>query len=112
MKNNRKPYFNSNPALDKSTYWYVTLVGDDITRYSNGSYLGADVNSKKAKGEEFMKTYKFSKTFIGNEYFIYYGDYNNVLTISGKNAVLAPKKGWFFTSPDQKFKFVEENVTL
>ena len=113
MESNRKPYFNSKPALDNSTYWYVTLVGDEITLYCNGSYLGADVNSKKAKGEEFMKTYKFSKTFFGNEYFIYYGDYNNVLTISGNNVVLAPKKGWFFTtSPDQKFKFVEENVTL
>ena len=59
MDNNRKPYFNSDSKLDITKFaWYITLMGNEITLYSNESYLGADINSKKATGEEFMKTYE------------------------------------------------------
>ena len=50
MDNNRKPYFNSDSKLDITKFaWYITLMGNEITLYSNESYLGADLNSKKEK---------------------------------------------------------------
>ena len=110
MDNNRKPYFDSNKKLDVRKDWYITLIGDEITLYCNGSYLGADIKSKKVTGEEFMKTFKFSK-INRNEYLLYYEDTNNVLTISGNNAILEKRKNlfWiFFVDGSQRFKFVEE----
>ena len=114
MDNNRKPYFDSNKELDVRKYWYITLIGDEITLYCNGSYLGADIKSKKVTGEEFMKTFKFSK-INRNEYLLYYEDTNNVLTISGNNAILEKRKNlfWiFFVDGSQRFKFVEETESI
>ena len=115
MDNNRKPFFNSNKKLDVRKYiWYITLIGDEITLFSNGSYLGADIKSKKVTGEEYMKTFKFSK-INSNEYLLYYEDTNNVLTISGNNAILEKRKNlfWiFFVDGSQRFKFVEETESI
>ena len=108
MDNNRKPYFNSDSKLEITKFaWYITLMGDEITLYSNESYLGADINSKKAKGEEFMKTYENSYKFEkinNNEYLIYYKDKNNVLTVSGNDAVLQKEN---YNKKNQRFKFIE-----
>ena len=110
MDNNRKAYFNSDSKLDiKSYYWYVTLMENEITLYSNGSYLGGDATQKKVKGEEFMKTFKYEK-INDTEYLIYYGDKNNVLTVSGNDAVL--QKESLSNKGSQKFKFVEENYSV
>ena len=113
MDENRKVYFDSNPLLDvKNFIWYITLMGNEITLYSNDSYLGADLNSKKATGEEFMQTYENSYRFekIGeNEYFIYYKDKNNVLTASGSNAILQKENS---NKSYQKFKLVESLDSL
>ena len=108
MDNNRKPYFNSDSKLEITKFaWYITLMGDEITLYSNESYLGADINSKKATGEEFMKTYENSYKFEkinNNEYLIYYKDKNNVLTVSGNDAVLQKEN---YNKKNQRFKFIE-----
>ena len=113
MDNNRKVYFDSNPKLNvKNFIWYISLMGNEITLYSNDSYLGADLNSKKATGEEFMQTYENSYRFekIGeNEYFIYYKDKNNVLTASGSNAILQKENS---NKSYQKFKLVESLDSL
>jgi hypothetical protein len=113
MDNNRKPFFNSNKKLDVRKYiWYITLIGDEITLFSNGSYLGADINSKKATGEEFMKTYENSYKFEkinNNEYLIYYKDKNNVLTVNGTNAILQKENS---NRSNQKFRLVEGLDTL
>ena len=82
-------------------------MGNEITLYSNESYLGADIDSKKATGEEFMKTYENSYKFEkinDNEYLIYYQDKNNVLTVNGNNAILQKKN---FNKASQTFKLVE-----
>ena len=108
MDNNRKPYFNSDSKLEITKFaWYITLMGDEITLYSNESYLGADINSKKATGEEFMKTYENSYKFEkinNNEYLIYYKDKNNVLTVSGNDAILQKEN---YNKKNQRFKLIE-----
>ena len=110
MDNNRKPYFNTDSKLDITKFaWYITLMGDEITLYSNESYLGADINSKKATGEEFMKTYENSYKFEkinNNEYLIYYKDKNNVLTVSGNDAILQKEN---YNQNNQRFNLVENS---
>ena len=111
--NNRTPFFNSSSNLDINKFvWYITLMGDEITLYSNESYLGADINSKKATGEEFMQTYDKSYKYEkinDNEYLIYYKDKNNVLTLSGTNAILQKENS---NRSNQKFRLVEGSDTL
>ena len=105
MNSDGEPCFKSTDNLDTNLYlWYVTLMDNEITLYSNGNYLGANIDSKKATREEFMKIFKFEK--IGtNDYLIYYNDKNNVLTVSGSNAILQKESN---NKSNQKFKLVEE----
>ena len=61
-----------------------------------------------------MKTFKFSK-INSKEYLLYYEDTDNVLTISGNNAILEKRKNlfWiFFVDGSQRFKFVEETESI
>ena len=104
MDNNRQPCFKSVDGLDIKSYsWYVTLMNGEITLYSNESYLGGNVDTKKATGEEFMKTFKYEEIKT-NEYIIYYNDKSNVLTISGNEAILQNESS---NKNNQKFKFIE-----
>ena len=108
MDNNRKPSFKSGADLDVKLYnWYVTLMDGEITLYSNDSYLGANVNSKEATGEEFMKTFKYEeiKNNKTTELIIYYNNKNNVLTVSGNKAILQSESN---NKEYQRFKLVEE----
>ena len=87
MNSDSEPCFKSVDNDVNSYIWYITLMDNEITLYSNGNYLGVNTNSKKATREEFMKTFKFEK--IGkNDYIIYFDDKNNVLTVSGSNAII------------------------
>ena len=108
MDDNRKPCFKSNSDLDVKKYiWYVTLMNGEITLYSNDSYLGGNVDSKKATGEEFMQRFKYEeiKNNKYTEYLIYYNDKNNVLTVSGNQAILQSVSN---NNEYQKFKLIEE----
>ena len=108
MDDNRKPCFKSNSDLDVKKYiWYVTLMNGEITLYSNDSYLGGNVDSKKAAGEEFMQRFKYEeiKNNKYTEYLIYYNDKNNVLTVSGNQAILQSVSN---NNEYQKFKLIEE----
>ena len=104
MDDKQNPSFNSSSKLNVNLYeWYVTMIGNEITLYSNGSYLGADVNTGRAKGEQFMKRYKYEK--INNmEYIFYYENKNNTLTIKGNNAILQKEN---YNRTNQKFKLLE-----
>ena len=104
MDDKQNPSFNSSSKLNVNLYeWYVTMIGNEITLYSNGSYLGADVNTGRAKGEQFMKRYKYEK--INNmEYIFYYENKNNILTIKGNNAILQKEN---YNRTNQKFKLLE-----
>ena len=104
MDDKQNPSFNSSSQLNVNLYeWYVTMIGNEITFYSNGSYLGADENKGKAKGEPFMKRYNYEK--IDNmEYIFYYENKNNILTIKGNNAILQKEN---YNRTNQKFKLLE-----
>ena len=104
MDDKQNPSFNSSSQLNVNLYeWYVTMIGNEITFYSNGSYLGADESKGKAKGEPFMKRYNYEK--IDNmEYIFYYENKNNILTIKGNNAILQKEN---YNRTNQKFKLLE-----
>ena len=105
MEKDKEPCFKPSKDLDVNLYfWYVTLMDNEITLYSNGNYLGANLESKKTTREEFMKTFKFEK-INENEYLIYFNDKNNMLTVDGSKAIIQ-KESWFKSY--QKFKLVEE----
>ena len=104
MNSDSEPCFKSVDNDVNSYIWYITLMDNEITLYSNGNYLGVNTNSKKATREEFMKTFKFEK--IGkNDYIIYFDDKNNVLTVSGSNAIIQKES---YNNSNQKFRLVEE----
>ena len=106
MEKDKEPCFKPSKDLDVNLYfWYVTLMDNEITLYSNGNYLGANLESKKTTREEFMKTFKFEK-INENEYLIYFNDKNNMLTVDGSKAIIQ-KESWFKSY--QKFKLVEES---
>ena len=106
MNQNRIPCFVPNPPqFNQVTInyykWYVTMNGNEITLFSNGSYLGA--NLQQATGEQYMQRYCFERV-TNNEYIFYYGNKNNVLTIFGNQAVLQNEN---FNKMNQKFVLFE-----
>ena len=104
MNDKRNLFFNSSTNLNVNLYeWYVTIIGNEITFYSNGSYLGGDKNTRRATGEQFMKRYCFEK--IDNmEYIFYYENKNNILTIKGNEAFLQKEN---YNRANQRFKLLE-----
>ena len=104
MNDKRNLFFNSSTNLNVNLYeWYVTMIGNEITFYSNGSYLGGDKNTRRATGEQFMKRYCFEK--IDNmEYIFYYENKNNILTIKGNEAFLQKEN---YNRANQRFKLLE-----
>ena len=106
MNQNRKPCFVANPPqfnqVTVNYYkWYVTMNGNEITLFSNGSYLGA--NLQQATGEQYMQRYCYEKV-TSNEYIFYYGNKNYVLTIFRNQAILQNEN---FNRMNQKFQLIE-----
>ena len=106
MNQNRNPCFvASPPQFNQVTInyykWYVTMNGNEITLFSNGSYLGA--NLQQATGEQYMQRYCYEKV-TNSEYIFYYGNKNNVLTIYGNQAILQNEN---FNKMNQKFLLLE-----
>ena len=104
MNSDSEPCFKSVDNDVNSYIWYITLMDNEITLYSNGNYLGVNTNSKKATREEFMKIFKFEK-LNENDYLIYFSDKNNVLTVNGSNAIIQKES---YNNSNQKFRLVEE----
>lgn len=105
MDSGMNPCFKSYINLDVSQYfWYITIKDNEITLYSNGYYLGANIEYKKIKRKKYMKIFKYEK-IKNNEYLIYYYDKNNVLTINNNDAILDEEKS---NRKNQIFKLVEE----
>ena len=106
MSNDGKPYFITNYKLDVNSYiWYVTIIKNEITLFSNGFYLGANLYSKKVTGEKYMNTYKLEK-ISDKEYLLYYKKKDNVLTVNGNNAIIMEESPYKI---NQKFKFIDSD---
>ena len=106
MSNDGKPYFITNYKLDVNSYiWYVTIIKNEITLFSNGFYLGANLYSKKVTGEKYMNTYKLEK-IIDKEYLLYYKNKDNVLTVNGNIAIIMEESTYKI---NQKFKFIDSD---
>ena len=89
--------------LDNSCFWYVTMMGNEITFYSNGRYLGANLQQRQIISDQYMQRFMFTKINNTNdEYVFYYQNQNNILTANGNLAVLHN-----YTGKNQIFKLVE-----
>ena len=104
---NRKIFLesNNNKEIDPF-FWYVTIIDDEITFYSNESYLGVD--GKNINGNEYMVRWKFE--LIQNDtYIFYYETKNNVLTENKNKLILCQKDlknyGQYFVLIDFNFDF-------
>ena len=101
---NRSIGLKSLNGLDISQYeWYITMIGNEITLFSNGSYLGADINQKLVKGEEFMQRFAFEMK-NNFEFLIYYQNKSNVLTVNGNY----PRIEMENYSLNQVFRLIEQ----
>ena len=82
--------------------WYVTMIDDEITLFSNNFYLSIDENSKIVKGYQFMKRWRYE---LENEnYILYYENKNNILTIDNEKAIIS---GQNYKSNNQLFQFID-----
>ena len=89
--------------LDNSCFWYVTMMGNEITFYSNGRYLGANLQQRQIISDQYMQRFMFTKINNTNdEYVFYYQNQNNILTANGNFAILHN-----YTGKNQIFKLVE-----
>ena len=90
MKEDRTVEFISNQEKDINLLlWYITLIDNEITLFSNNSYLYMDENNK-VKGYQYMKKWKYGQE--KNKFYIYYGNKNNMLIISGNKAIINNEK--------------------
>ena len=64
----------------------MTLIDNEITLFSNNSYLFVDENSKIVKGDQYMKRWKYEE--INKQFLIYYENKNNILTNNGNKAII------------------------
>ena len=89
--------------LDNSCFWYVTMMGNEITFYSNGRYLGANLQQRQIISDQYMQRFMFTKINNTNdEYVFYFQNQNNILTANGNFAILQN-----YTGKNQIFKLVE-----
>ena len=89
--------------LDNSCFWYVTMMGNEITFYSNGRYLGANLQQRQIISDQYMQRFMFTKINNTNdEYVFYFQNQNNILTANGNFAILHN-----YTGKNQIFKLVE-----
>lgn len=101
---NKNPSFKPINYLKVNLYeWYVTIIENEITLFSNGYYLAADIQRRKVTVNEFMERYLF-ETSNHYEYTLYYQNKANTLTVNGTNAILIEEN---INKKNQVFKLIE-----
>jgi len=85
-----------------SSIWYITIIDNEITLYSNGFYLDADINKRIVKESPYMKRWKYE--LKDKNYSIYFEDKSNMLTIDGDKALL---KNEDKSQNNQLFEFID-----
>ena len=95
--------FKSYEGLETSSFiWYITIIDNEITLYSNEFYLDADKNEGIVKGFPYMKRWKCELKAIN--YSIYFEDNNNMMTIEGDTALLRKENK---NQKNQLFAFID-----
>ena len=88
---------------NEALIWYVTKIDDEITLFSNGFYLFIDETKKIAKGDQFMKVWKFE--CINNNYIIYYENKDKILSLDNEAAIITGENN---NRNKQLFQFIDE----
>ena len=101
MKDGKVEFILYQGSKTNSFIWYITIINNEITLYSNEFYLDADKNGGIVKGFPYMKRWKCEKKI--NNYFIYFEDKNNMLTIEGDKALLRNENKF---QSNQLFSFI------
>ena len=100
---NGNPIFKLSEIIETEKYfWYIILINNEITLFSNESYLYFDKKSETAKFKA-MEKFKYEK--IDKYYLIYFENKNNVLTIKENNIVFEKEKN---NNQDQLFDFIDD----
>ena len=87
MENNGDIKFKSFQNLDINLYiWYITILGNEMTLFSNGFYLGGNIQERKVTRDPYMKRY-FFEIFNNTEFIFYYENKDNILTENGNLAI-------------------------
>ena len=86
INNNNQIYFTNEEQ--NLLIWYITILNNEITFYSNGSYLHYDIFSKNIFGNKYMKIWNYQKT--GDNFIIYDRTAVNTLT-KNYNKLIAEK---------------------
>jgi len=102
MENGKVKFISYQDSEIESLIWYITIIVNEITLYSNEFYLEADKNERIAKGYPYMKIWEYE--LKGSEYLIYFEDKNNVLTIEGDKALLKNENK---NQSNQLFSFID-----
>ena len=105
MNQDGTPEFKSSEHIEIEKYiWYITLMNNEITLFSNGSYIYFDMKSDTAKFKG-MEIFNYQE--IKNKYFIYYKNRNNVLTINGDNLIFTKENP---NKENQLFDFIDDII--
>jgi len=102
MKDGKVQFTSYQGSVTDSFIWYITIIDNEITLYSNEFYLDADKNERTTKGFPYMKRWKCEKKVYS--YSIYFEDKNNMLTIDGDEAVLRNENK---NQKNQLFSFID-----
>ena len=107
MENGEVKFMSYQGSETSSLIWYITIIDNEITLYSNEFYLDADKNKGIVKGFPYMKRWKCEKKIVN--YLIYFEDRNNMLTIDGDNALLNKENK---SQYNQLFSFIDIHYHL
>ena len=103
MNQNGNLCFVVPPYLDNSCFWYITMMGNEITFYSNGRYLGANLQQRQIISDQYMQRFMFTKVnHTNDEYVFYFQNQNNILTANGNYPSLDK-----YIGTNQIFKLIE-----
>ena len=100
MRDDRNVEFKTYLGNDYSLVWYETLINEEITLFSNNSYLYMD-EKKIVKGDQYMKRWKYKEE--SHQIYIYYENKNNILNIRGNNAIISNST----KNNDALFEFID-----
>ena len=95
--------FKSIEGLGTNSFiWYITIIDNEITLFSNEFYLDADKNEGIVKGYPYMKRWKCEIKI--SYYSIYFEDKNNMLTIDGDKVLIRNENK---NQKNQLFHFID-----